>query len=79
MRNLEAYINKQNVWNAIFNKRQMDVNNLTSRDIAELQDSLEAELSPENLCCDGELSGKALIQKSRWLQGALADLQKISA
>jgi hypothetical protein len=79
MRNLEAYINKQNVWNAIFNKRQMDVNNLTSRDIAELQDSLETDLSPENLCCDGELSGKALIQKTRWLQGALADLQKISA
>ena len=79
MRNLEAYINKQNVWNAIFNKRQMDVNNLTSRDIAELQDSLECDLSPENLCCDGELRGKALIQKTRWLQGALADLQKISA
>ena len=79
MRNLEAYIEKQNIWNAMFGKRQFDVKNLTSKDIATIRDMLECDLSPENLCCDGELYGKALMQKTRWLQGALNDLNKISA
>ena len=79
MRNLEAYIEKQNIWNAMFGKRQYNVKNLTSKDIATIRDMLECDLSPENLCCDGELHGKALMQKMRWLQGAMNDLNKISA
>ena len=79
MRNLEAYIEKQNIWNAMFGKRQYNVKKLTSKDLAEIRDMLDCDLSPENLCCDGELRGKALIQKTRWLQGAMNDLNKISA
>jgi len=40
--------------------------------------ALNCQLSPENLCCDGELRGRALQSKARMLNGAWEDLQKIS-
>ena len=38
---------------------------------------LEGDLSPENLCCDGELRGKALADKSKRLRGAYKELQAL--
>ena len=38
----------------------------------------EADLSPENLCCDGELRGAKLRAKSNMLNGAKADLQRLA-
>lgn len=39
---------------------------------------LSSALSPENLCCDGELRGRALNMKAIMLNGAWADLEKLT-
>jgi hypothetical protein len=74
MKNLTAFIAQQNFHATLFGGKQLDVKCLTPADRAQLHDALESALSPENLCCDGELRGKALQQKSRMLNGALREL-----
>ncbi len=39
---------------------------------------LNNQLSPENLCCDGELRGRALATKAKMLNGAWLDLSKLT-
>lgn len=38
--------------------------------------TLAAALSPENLACDGELRGRALVAKAKRLRGEWAKLEK---
>jgi hypothetical protein len=54
MQNLKAYVESKNKWTAIFGGRQLSLKNAADRQA--LADSIDAELSPENLTCDGELS-----------------------
>ena len=77
MKNLTAFVAQQNLYAKVFGGKQLDVKHLTSADRASLNDALESALSPENLCCDGELSGRALQQKSRMLNGALRELRAL--
>ena len=74
MKNLTAFVAQRNFHVSLFGGKQLDVNQLTPADREQLRDALESALSPENLCCDGELRGKALQQKSRMLNGALREL-----
>ena len=53
MKQLNAFVAKTNQWNAIFNSNQYSVN--THADRQRLADKIDADLSPENLSCDGEL------------------------
>ena len=53
MKQLTAYVAKINEWNAIFNSTQYSLN--THADRQRLADKIDADLSPENLSCDGEL------------------------
>jgi hypothetical protein len=72
MKNLTAFVAQRNFHVALFGGKQLDVKDPADR--AQLHEELEGALSPENLCCDGELRGKALQQKSRMLNGALREL-----
>lgn len=45
--------------------------------VQEWMDLVEGELSPENLTCDGELSGSQVAAKSRELRAAMLYLTKI--
>jgi hypothetical protein len=74
MKNLTAFVAQQNFHATLFGGKQLDVKNLTPADRAHLRDALDSALSPENLCCDGELRGRALQQKSKMLNGALREL-----
>jgi hypothetical protein len=74
MKNLTAFVAQHNFHASLFGGKQLDVKRLTSADRAALRDALDNALSPENLCCDGELSGRALQQKSRLLNGAAREL-----
>ena len=60
MKALQAYIDQKNKWNAIFKGRQYEIK--TAKGRQEVADSLDADLSPENLTCDGELP-RSLVQK----------------
>ena len=53
MKQLNAFIAKANQWNAIFNSTQYTLNTHANRQ--RLADKIDADLSPENLSCDGEL------------------------
>jgi hypothetical protein len=53
MKQLNAFVAKTNQWNAIFNSNQYSLN--THADRQRLADKIDADLSPENLSCDGEL------------------------
>lgn len=70
MTNLERFIKE----NDLYSDRDKPLDPKRSADRKELREALECELSPENLCCDGELSGGRLIAKSRHLRSAMAEL-----
>ena len=69
MRNLKAYLDQKNQWRSIFGKPALQY----PKDRKHILDMLECDLSPENLACDGELRGAALIKKSKFLRAALAE------
>jgi hypothetical protein len=54
MKALQAYIDRKNQWNAIFKGPQFEIKTAQGR--KRVAESLDADLSPENLSCDGELS-----------------------
>jgi hypothetical protein len=75
MKNLTAFITQQNLLGSLFGRKPLDVKKPADR--TALHDALENALSPENLCCDGELRGRALQQKSAMLNGALRELRAL--
>lgn len=66
---LQDYIDGKNVIRAMF---KIDLVGMptTTEEADEVIEHLEADLSPENLCCDGELSGEPLRIKSKNLNDA---------
>ena len=66
MRNLAAYLEQKNRWNAIFGKPALHY----PQDRSKIIEMLECDLSPENLTCDGELRGAALQRKAKHLRAA---------
>jgi hypothetical protein len=75
MKALQAYIDKKNQWNAIFKGEQFEVK--TAKGRQRVADSLDCDLSPENLTCDGELPRAEV--KRRWnaLASAARDLKQL--
>ena len=76
MKALQAYIDRQNKWNAMFgNHTPYEVATAAGRKrVAEV---IDCALSPENLSCDGELSRTETIRRYRELTGAARDLVKL--
>ena len=62
---LEAYVEKKNSWGKIFGSKPLSL--LNKADRQKIADSLDADLSPENLTCDGELSGAQVRAKQTYL------------
>ena len=75
MKALTAYINQKNGWNAIFGGYQYEINTAQGRQ--RVAQSLESDLSPENLTCDGELPRTQVQNKLRALNQAVAELKKL--
>ena len=55
MRNLQKFIDDQNVWGSFFNTPEIKFP-LSQQQVDDIARSLDAKLSPENLHCDGEIS-----------------------
>lgn len=75
MKALQAYLDSKNRWNQIFNQRALDLRNAADRQ--KLADSIDADLSPENLTCDGELSRSQVQARYRQLTQAARQLQAL--
>lgn len=75
MKALQAYIDSKNKWNAIFKGEQYELK--TAKGRQRVADSLDCDLSPENLTCDGELSRTEVNAKFKRLTGAAMELRKL--
>lgn len=75
MKNLKAYIDQKNIWGACFGSEPLTL----PQDAARIRNSLEADLSPENLTCDGEASPAFVRKQYQFLTAALAELESAYA
>ena len=74
MKNLTAYVEQQNGWNAIFGKAPMKMP-LSQAAVTDLAKSIDGALSPENLHCDGEISARQAQAKYNNYMRVLKDLR----
>jgi hypothetical protein len=72
MKALNAYIEKKNRWNAIFKGEQFEIK--TAKGRQRVADSLDSDLSPENLTCDGELPRAEVARRYKALREAAVQL-----
>jgi hypothetical protein len=75
MKALQAYIEQKNRWNAIFKGEQFEVKSASGR--RRVAQSLDADLSPENLTCDGEVRGVELRKKQDYLNQCVTELIRL--
>jgi len=75
MKELKAYVEQQNQWNAIFKGRQYDLRNSSDRQA--IAQKIDSDLSPENLSCDGELPRAQVQAKYRRLIKVAEQLTKL--
>ena len=75
MKELKAYVEQKNKWNAIFKGEQFEL--ISAKGRQRVADSLDADLSPENLSCDGELPRSQVQAKYRQLTRAAEQLISI--
>ena len=74
---LEQYVDQKNSWGKIFGKTPLSL--LNAKDRQAIANSLDSDLSPENLTCDGEIRGAQLQAKYRYLTRCAQELQSIDS
>ena len=75
MKALKSYIDQKNKWNALFKGEQFETQ--TAKGRQRIAQSLDADLSPENLTCDGELPRAEVNRRYKELTAAAKDLIKL--
>ena len=74
MKALKEYIDTKNRWDTIFGKAPTYTFPLTQNMVDELCSSLDCDLSPENLHCDGEISAAQANKKYRFYNKVADDI-----
>ena len=72
---IEQYVEQKNKWRAIFNQKPLSL--LNKQDRQTIANSIDSELSPENLTCDGELPRSVVQLKMRNLTRCAEELLSI--
>ena len=72
---LEQYVENKNKWRAVFNQKPLSL--LNGADRQAIADSIDSEMSPENLTCDGELPASVVRAKMRNLTRCASELLSI--
>jgi hypothetical protein len=72
---IEQYVEQKNKWAAMFGGPKLSL--LNREDRQKLADSLDADLSPENLTCDGELPRAEVKQRYNYLTRAASELKAL--
>lgn len=75
MKDLKQYVENKNRWNLIFNNRCFDL--AVAADRQAIANSIDADLSPENLTCDGELPRAQVIARAKFLNKAAEQLMAL--
>ena len=73
MKNLKAYVDQKNRWDSIFGLPALEI----GKDNQKIADSIDSDLSPENLTCDGELSRSQVQARYQQLTAAARELIKL--
>jgi hypothetical protein len=74
---LEAYVDQQNKWSAMFNKNYKPLSLLNAQDRQRIAEMIDCALSPENLSCDGELPTAEVNRRYRHLTRCAQELLSI--
>ncbi len=77
IRALETYVEQKNNWERLF--KQPELSLLRAEDRQRIADSIDSDLSPENLSCDGELSRSQIQQRYAFLTRCARELQSIDS
>lgn len=72
---IEQYVDQKNAWGKIFGSKPLSL--LNAADRQKIAASLDSDLSPENLTCDGELPRSQVQQRYQFLTRAARELQSI--
>ncbi len=72
---IEQYVDGINRWGALFGNKPLSL--LNAKDRQKIADRIDADLSPENLTCDGELPRSQVQQRYQFLTRAARELQSI--
>lgn len=75
--NLRGYISRMNRRRAYSNMPPYRIGNMTEMDAASLFINMQADLSPENLTCDGEFSAQEAREEKDRIEGAWAELESL--
>ena len=72
---IEQYVERKNAFAKLFGTPALSL--LKAEDRQRIADSIDAELSPENLTCDGELSRSQVNARYQFLTRAAQELASI--
>ena len=72
---LTQYLDRKNSFAKIFGGKELSLQ--VAADRQRIADSIDADLSPENLTCDGELPVREINARYKYLTAAAADLRKL--
>jgi hypothetical protein len=75
MKNLTHYIDNRNQWNSFFPSNKTITFPLTQKNVDGLARSLDGDLSPENLHCDGEISQAEAQRKYNYYGRVIKELE----
>ena len=75
MKALNAYLVRKNAYATIFGAKELTLANATDRQ--KIADSIDSDLSPENLTCDGELPRSMVQKRYTELMTAAKQLKKL--
>jgi hypothetical protein len=70
---IEQYVDQKNQWAGLFGGKRLSL--LNKADRQRIADSLDADLSPENLTCDGELPRAEVQKRYNFLTRAAKELK----
>jgi len=79
MKNLKHYIDNRNQWNSFFPNSKTITFPLDQNTVNDLARSLDADLSPENLHCDGEISATQAQNKYDYYGRVIKELDRYCA
>jgi hypothetical protein len=72
---LEIYVEQKNSWGALFKNKPLSL--LNAEDRQKIANSIDSDLSPENLTCDGELPRSQVRDRYQFLTRCAEELLSI--
>jgi hypothetical protein len=72
---LRKYLNERNHWRSLMKQPDLKIAFMTEAEAREVAQMIEGDLSPENLCCDGELSERDTQYRFEYLKRVQSDLK----